>query len=129
MRIDRRTMLKGSTVAGAALGVPASQVVLAQESRLAIYDSRIPESAGFANSLKGEAGLIDIAHADANGWPMLRGDLPKAQVIEGLTGWSDWVAMRGELEARGWRFQRDDQAPAPISGKSHLFRWTLKIRT
>lgn len=130
MKIDRRTVLKGSAAASTAVGVPVAAHRMQETGEtVLIFDSRIPESASFAAERRSEMQLVDIARADEQGWPMLRGALPEASQVEGLTGWSDWVSVRGELEARGWRFHRDDPIPAPLSGKAHLFRWSLKRRS
>lgn len=133
MRADRRTVIKAGAFGGAAVGAPlafrsAKDQLVSDADTLLIFDSRIPESRSLASELRGEMQLVDIAKADEDGWPMLRGALPNARRIEGLTGWSDWVSVRGELEARGWRFRRDNPVVAPISGKTHLFRWTLEAR-
>ncbi|WP_284124316.1 hypothetical protein [Parerythrobacter aestuarii] len=128
--MDRRTVIKGSAAASAAIGVPvAARASHPSGDTVLIFDSRIPESASFAAERRKEMRLVDIACADEQGWPMLRGALPEASEVEGLTGWSDWVSVRGELEARGWRFHRDNPIPAPLSGKAHLFRWSLKRRS
>lgn len=129
MRIDRRTMIKGTAGAGALAGIASPQAASALGvSSVIFYDSRIPESQAFARDLMDQARLFDIATADENRWALVRGELPSAASIEGLTGWNDWVLIRGELEQRGWRFGRDDKVAAPLSGKAHLIRWSLKPR-
>jgi hypothetical protein len=45
--------------------------------------------------------------------------------IVGLTGWGDWVVVRGFLEERGFRLRSEAQVAAPLSGKTHLFRWEM----
>lgn len=128
MPIDRRTLLKGGATAGAVAGLTVAPYVGAKEPPLVIYDSRIAESARFAIEHPGDGKYLDISQEETKGWPLLRGGLPRTSTVEGLTGWSDWVAVRGELEAQGWRFHREDRAPSPLSGKAHLFRWSLRAR-
>ena len=126
MRLNRRTVLKGSAILGTATVVPSAQAALNRKTRLIIFDSRISESKRFANRQSGTR--LDIAREEITGWTNLRSLQKSPQEIHGLTGWSDWVALRGELEQRGWRFHRDDRVPAPLSRKSHLFRWSMKAR-
>ena len=71
--------------------------------------------------------IVDLAREHATLFARLRGPLPPGR-IEGLTGWSDWVALRGELEGRGWRIAGEAPVAAPASGRAHLFRWTLAPR-
>lgn len=124
-RVDRRAMLKGSVVLGAAAAVPLGTA--RAEARLVVYDSRIPESLDFARAQPG-GHLLDLAHAHQTQWAELRGHLPEVGMVEGLTGWSDWIAVRGELEARGLRLAAEDRIAAPLSSRTHLFRWSMKGR-
>jgi hypothetical protein len=123
MRLDRRTMLKGAGLAGAAVAVP---VMAAPITRLVVFDSRIAESVAFARTQTGFA-RIDIADQDATQWRAVR-DLGAQARIEGLTRWSDWVALRGELQARGARQIDERRIAAPLSGRDHLFRWSMAAR-
>jgi len=122
--LDRRTVLKGAVVAGAA---PLIAGAAAPARTLLVFDSRLPESLAFARHL-GAVHRLDLAGAHASQWADLRGELPAVTRIEGLTGWSDWVAVRGELEARGLRLTAEDRVSAPLSGKAHLLRWTMQAR-
>jgi len=126
-RIDRRALLKGSAIAGAAVAVPMAAAAVSPRATLVVFDSRLPESRDFAASLA-SAHRLDLAAAHDTQWAGLRGDLPAVTRIEGLTGWSDWVAVRGELEARGLRLSAEDPVAAPLSRKAHLLRWSMKAR-
>ena len=123
MRADRRTMLKCSALAAA---IPLTGGVARATPRLVVFDSRVPESASFAAGIAGHR--IDLARAHETRWRALRADLPDLGTVEGLTGWSDWIAVRGVLEARGFRPGREDRIAAPLSGKANLFRWSMKER-
>lgn len=123
MRVDRRTMLKGAGLAGTAVAVPVMAKPLA---RVVVFDSRIAESVAFARVQVGLA-RIDMADQDATQWRAVR-DLGVQARIEGLTRWSDWVVLRGQLQAQGARLVDEWRAPAPMSGRDHLFRWTMAAR-
>ena len=123
MRASRRGVLKGAG-ATAALGLPGA--ARAALPALVVFDSRLPESASFAASLAGPK--LDLARAHDSRWAELRCELPALVTIEGLTGWSDWVAVRGELESRGLRLVAERPVKAALSGRTHLFRWTMKPR-
>ena len=132
MGLDRRTVLKGTALAGAAAGVPlaanaAASAVAGKSATLVIFDSRIAESADFAARYTA-AHRIDLAEAQQTRWAALRGELPPVGAVEGLTGWSDWITVRGELESRGLRLAGESPVKAALSGKAHLFRWSLKAR-
>ena len=129
MALDRRTLLKGSATLGAAAAAPlaASAAAEAATTRLIVFDSRIAESRSFAAAQPGTLRL-DLADAHDTHWAALRRDLPAVTRVEGLTGWSDWIAVRGELETRGLRLAGESPVKAPLSGRAHLFRWSLKAR-
>jgi hypothetical protein len=117
VRAARRSVLKGSALLGAAAALPAA--ARAAQTVLTVYDSRLPESLAFARTRRGAK--FDLAQASNRA-------LPAASRIEGLTGWSDWIDLRGEYELRGLRLAGEAPVSAPLSGKSHLFRWSLKVR-
>jgi hypothetical protein len=132
MGVNRRMVLKGSALVGAAAGMPlaanaAASAVTGKSATLVIFDSRIAESADFA-AHHTAAHRIDLAEAHHTRWAALRGDLPPVGAVEGLTGWSDWITVRGELETRGLRLAGESPVKAALSGKAHLFRWSLKAR-
>ena len=113
MKIDRRSLLKSATVASGIIAVPAA-VRAFQKPAFVIFDSRSIESSAFAY---GQAvSRIDVAQEDVQMWRSLRA-IGKGR-IEGLTGWSDWVVVRGLLEENGLRVKTETKA-----GK--LFRWTM----
>lgn len=123
MGFDRRTMLKGAGLVGAAVAVPGMAAPL---SRLIVFDSRIPESTAFASAQAGFA-RIDMADQDVTQWRAVR-ELATEARVEGLTRWSDWVALRGELQGRGLRLITERRSMAPLSGRDHLFRWSMAAR-
>jgi hypothetical protein len=123
MRADRRTMLKS---AAALVAVPLVGGTAMAAPRMVVFDSRVPESSAFAARMAGAR--IDLAEAHQTHWVALRGYRGDIGTVEGLTGWSDWIAVRGELEARGLRLASEAPVAAPLSGKAHLFRWSMKSR-
>ena len=123
MRADRRTLLKG---AAALVAVPLAGGAALATPRLVVFDSRVPESASFAARMAGIR--IDLARAHETLWVGLRSYRGDIGAVEGLTGWSDWIAVRGEFEGRGLRLGSEDRVAAPLSGKAHLFRWSMKSR-
>ncbi|MDF8334496.1 hypothetical protein [Novosphingobium cyanobacteriorum] len=116
MRVNRRSVLKAGALAGVSAATPALAAMGGEA--LVIHDSRIAESRAFA---MGQG--IDLAR----GWSQLRAH-PGAARVEGLTRWSDYVALRGLLAARGLRVLREEKVPAPLSGRAHLFRWSMATR-
>ncbi|HQS97080.1 MAG: hypothetical protein B7X90_05965 [Novosphingobium sp. 17-62-19] len=122
MRLSRRSMLKGSALAGSAIAVPAFGNSLGN-APLVVFDSRIPESLAFAATTGGEARL-DLAQGLEKTWRAL--DFP--QSVTGLTRWSDWTALRGHLEEQGLRLEEEMRVASPLSGRTHLFRWTMTAR-
>lgn len=77
---------------------------------IAVYDGRSPESAAFAQQARSiGVRLVDVAHEDVALWRGVRdglGLVPGAQLI-GMTGWSDWVLLRGFLGERGLRVRHE----------------------
>ena len=122
MRVSRRAMIKGSALAGAAVATPA-MAVMAKAAPLVLFDSRIPESVAFA-ATQSPLRKIDLAAGTAEAARAI--NCPHA--VTGLTRWSDWVALRGVMEAQGLRLSEEIRAAAPLSGRTHLFRWTMPAR-
>ena len=123
--LARRALLKAGAALAPGLALPA--MAHAQgAARIVVHDSRLPESRHFAQTLSGHR--LDLAQAHETRWATLRGALPKADAIEGLTRWSDWLIVRGELEARGFRVTAEHIASAPISGHDRLYRWSMAHR-
>jgi hypothetical protein len=123
MSISRRMILKAGAAISAAVTLPA--IASAKAPIVAIYDSRILESRSFAETLD-HALLIDVAAQDDQNWVGLRKGLQGTRQIKGLTGWTDWVNVRGLLEERGLRLTSQTSVPAPLSGKAHLFKWEMR---
>lgn len=122
MRLSRRSMLKGSALAGSAVAAPAFAASLG-DAPLVAFDSRVPESLAFAATQHG-AQQIDLADGLENAWRALG----SPQRVTGLTRWSDWTALRGLLEEQGLRLTEEMLVAAPLSGRNHLFRWTMTAR-
>lgn len=117
IRADRRTVLKAGAVAGVAgLAAPAAAFAI---PALTVCDSRIAESRVFAPG----GAALDLAQ----GWDAVRAH-PGAARIEGLTGWSDYVALRGLFGARGLRVVREERVAAPLSSRANLIRWRMVAR-
>jgi hypothetical protein len=120
MSVSRRTVLKSVATAGAASALPV--IASAKGPSLVIFDSRIPESKTFAKRARN---ALDVAALDATHWVGLRRDFQGIKRVEGVTGWSDWVLVRGFLEEQGLRLVSESRLPAPRSGMAHLFQWTM----
>jgi hypothetical protein len=123
MSVSRRSLLKGTVAVSAATAVPA--IAFGADQTLTIYDSRIPESQAFAERATHRLDVVDL---DATRWADLRGDLSGVRRISGLTGWSDWIVVRGLLEERGLRLTSESSIEAPISAKAHLFKWEMDVK-
>lgn len=115
--VTRRGVLRGGALASAGLAVPVGAAAL-RRAGLVVYDSGIAESRAFARGA-GIAPRLDLAAEHRVRFTTLRAGLPRGRAIEGLTTWSDWVALRSELESQGWRLAFEHR-----SGK--LFRWTMQ---
>ena len=121
MRPDRRTVLKGSAMLAVA---PVVGGMTERPSRLIVFDSLVPESVAFSSGKVGRR--CDLVQAHATRWSAIREDRHGLKQVDGLTGWSDWIGLRGELESKGFRLEREERVAAPLSGKAHLFRWTMR---
>ncbi len=110
MKLNRRSLIKAGAITAASAAT--LRTATAQGPALVVFDSRLPESVAFAQSLGGAK--LDVAHEDRTFWAALRAGAPAGRVV-GLTRWSDLVIVRGELEAQGKRLkaerQRDADAP------------------
>jgi hypothetical protein len=117
--VSRRAVLKGGVMATAVAAVPLSAAALRQTG-LVVYDSTLSSSRVFARS----AGLtpkLDLAQEHRERFATLRAGLIGGKAIEGLTRWSDWVALRSELESQGWRVATEARSGG-------LIRWTMRPR-
>jgi TAT (twin-arginine translocation) pathway signal sequence len=122
MSVSRRTVLKGA--AGLSAAATITTAAPPRDAAVIVYDSRLAEARAFAARHKGQQ-LIDIAFAESEQWQSLRMLPANATRISGLTGWSDWVAVRGFLEERGLRCKAEKHLAASLSGKAHLFWWDM----
>lgn len=124
MSVSRRSVLKGASALGAATALPLAAT--AKPPAFAIYDSRLPEARLFARAQRRKGiRIFDIAPGDSALRALARADLAAAGPVIGLTGWSDWVTVRGLLEERGLRMQTEARVDARLSKFAHLFRWEM----
>lgn len=122
MQVSRRALLKGGALATSAIAMPAVAAEM-QARPLVIFDSRIPESVAFS-ATQTALRTLDLAHGTEAIWRALGAPTR----VTGLTRWSDWTALRGALEEQGLRAAQEVRTNAPISGRDHLFRWTMTSR-
>lgn len=126
--LPRRDLLKGAIGIGA-LALPAGVgIARGQGVRMVVYDSRIAESRLFARPLAGRTKL-DVAAGHGSRWAALRNASHGPGRIEGLTAWSDWVAVRGEFERRGLRVVHEHVVASQQVRRSNLVRWTMVPRS
>lgn len=118
--LTRRALLRRGALAGAVVAVPLGVAALRQAG-LVVFDSALGDSRAFARGIP-EARRIDLAAERRTRFTTLRSGLPQGGTIEGLTRWSDWVALRSELERQGWRLAAERR-----TGRAgNLFRWTMR---
>jgi hypothetical protein len=124
MRVSRRTLLKSVGVAGAATALPAQ--AFAASPALAVYDSRLPEGAAFGATAKAQ-GLhtVDVAGGDRAILQIARHSLSTSDTVVGLTGWSEWVIVRGLLEERGKRLSQERRVTHSGKRNATPFEWTM----
>jgi TAT (twin-arginine translocation) pathway signal sequence len=124
MRVSRRTLLKSVGVAGAATALPAQ--TFARNPALAIYDSRLPEGAAFGASATA-MGLptVDVAGGDRAILKVARHGLSASDTVIGLTGWSEWVIVRGLLEERGKRLSQEKRIAHSGKRNATPFEWIM----
>ncbi len=122
--VTRRSILIGAGLGGAALAVPAFAHAQSRPV-LAVYDSRLPQSLRFAGECEAKGiRLFDIADQEADRWRACRDgfDVAEGATIVGMTGWSDWVALRGLLHEQRRRVQGESRVDG--EGRS-LFNWSV----
>ncbi|GHC95772.1 hypothetical protein [Novosphingobium pokkalii] len=121
--VDRRTLLRSGTLAVASVAMPASAHAAALPA-LVVFDSRVAESRAFAAAFP-----LAARHDVALGPLALARRLATVGQgrVEGLTGWSDWVMLRSAARGRGLRATAEQAAEAPLSGRRHLFRWSMAV--
>jgi hypothetical protein len=103
MTVSRRTLIKGGALSVAAT-VTAPHLFNDPDPAVIVYDSRSPASFAFAGLHHGQR--IDIAQEDPRFWLTLR-TLAKQGAVKGMTGWSDFVIVRGLLQERGMRILQE----------------------
>jgi hypothetical protein len=124
MSVSRRTLLKGAGALGAASAIPfagSSKIPL-----LALYDGRLPEARAFAATAR-RRGLraIDVAAPGASVWHIARQELDRPGAIIGLTGWSDWVILRGLMEEQGKRLRHETRIAHAAPRIATPFAWEM----
>ncbi len=114
MTPTRRAILGGGAISAAAL---AASTGLAGKSRndadnpsLAVFDSRMPESVAFVAGLDNAIIRIDLALEDARSWATIRAAALRPGAVVGLTGWSDWVTLKGVFQDAGKRVRQEVRA-------------------
>ncbi|HSI18609.1 MAG TPA: hypothetical protein VK980_12615 [Sphingomonas sp.] len=123
--VTRRAVMAGTATAGVAAALTFSAGSKAPV--LAIYDSRLPEARLFAEQARGRGiALHDIADEDTNLWRASRAiaHAPGRAVI-GMTGWTDWVALRGLFAGQGLRVQQEARRRSPPHATATTFEWAL----
>jgi hypothetical protein len=91
MKLSRRNFVKSAGATALAAGT-AAPALAGPAPGLIIYDSRVPESVVFASRRAGAR--LDLAGQHGTRWRDLRAALPAGPIV-GLTGWSDFVLVRG----------------------------------
>jgi TAT (twin-arginine translocation) pathway signal sequence len=125
MKLSRRTMLKSAGVASVAAAIVPGQTIAAKPM-LAVYDSRLPEARAFAAQVQAQGiRTIDIAGGDKDLWHIARQDLATPGAVSGMTGWSDWVVLRGLLEERGKRLVREARVVHKGARMATPFAWEM----
>jgi hypothetical protein len=89
-----------------------------------IIDSRLPEARAFLKSVRA-AKIIDLARTDKSLWHLVRDDVSTPGRVSGLTGWSDWVVLRGLFEEQGKRVRRDERITHIGARMSTPFQWEM----
>lgn len=116
--VTRRGLLKAGAVTGLAAAVPVGAAAL-RPAGLVVFDGRVPESLAFARSAGGRS--IDLALEHGQRFATLRAGLPAGRGIEGLTRWSDYIALRREFYRQGLRVTAENRSGA-------LIRWSMAPR-
>lgn len=115
MLLSRRALIKSGVTISAIASVGGKATAFSSP-KLVIFDSRSLASITFARRYA--APRIDVAKEDEKFWRALRTASPEGRVV-GMTGWSDFVIVRGLLEEKGKRLK--GQMPT-----QRLFRWTME---
>ncbi len=112
MKLARRSLIKAGLASSGAIGFAPLARALALAD-VAIHDSR------WSFAAPAPAGrVIDLVDERRNCWATIRSGMGRAQRIEGLALWSDYVMIAHELERRGFR-------RAAETRQGRLWRFTL----
>lgn len=124
--VTRRAVLAGAATAGAAATL-VFRAGGAEAPALAIFDSRLPEARAFAIAAKARGvPLHDVASEDEDLWRSLRGlTHTPGQMVVGMTGWTDWVSIRGVLAAQGLRVRHETKIRSLRRSTATMFEWAL----
>jgi hypothetical protein len=115
--IDRRGLLKGAAVAGSLVAGPLAARGLRRDC-IVVFDSSLAESRVFARGQRARE-AFDLADARASRFAALRSLSARGANVEGLTRWSDLVALRRELGRQGLRLRSETRT------RAGLFRWSM----
>ncbi len=124
MKMTRRNLIRAGGLAGAVAAMPA--FAAGNHAALAIYDSRLPEGRLFARQARTQGiSTIDIAGEERGHWRSLRSTPVGAGPVSGVTGWSDWVIVRGLLEEKGKRIRAETRLVHRGPRAATPFAWTM----
>ena len=123
MMVDRRTTLAG-LMGSAALTTVAARAAMPGHPAILVIDSRHAISRALGLRTPG-AHVIDIAAAHENFWAEVRGCRPRGAGVRGLTGWSDWVLLRGALQDKGLRVRAETPIDPARTSHAALFLWHM----
>lgn len=123
--VTRRAVLAGAATVGAAATLTFRAG--SKAPALAIYDSRLPEARLFAEQARGRGiALHDIADEDANLWRASRAiSGASGRSVIGMTGWTDWVSLRGLFAGQGLRVQQEAKRRSSPRATATTFEWAL----
>jgi hypothetical protein len=86
----------------------------------------LPEALTFAAQARAQGiKAIDIAGGDKDLWHIARQDLAAPGAISGMTGWSDWVVLRGLLEEQGKRLRHETRIAHKGARMATPFAWEM----
>ena len=124
MSVSRRAVLKAASALGVAAAMPVA--AKAKSPVLAVCDSRLPESRLFAAAQRRKGvRIVDVAQGDRALWTLARQEFNTAGPITGMTGWSDWVVLRGLMEEQGKRLTRETRIPHKGARMATPFEWVM----
>lgn len=112
--LSRRELLARGSIVSLAGAVPA-QAVIARGPQITVFDSRFARSRMFAETRLGQ--YIDTAQNPVGLWTALR-EIPTKASVAGFTCWSDFIAIRGQLENASLRVRHVEQ-------KGQLIHWAM----